>query len=202
VSEYKLLSDNPVESTLEYIKTFANYDVNKMKTYKYDLYQKRFLEWKDNCSYKDRNDKVAKITPQSLLKAIKDVDFYVNVFKGLVISTAVIILLLVLELHTVSTVRKEQRAACCMSALLCLRRILSLAACGFWGAGLYFMYSYDGVREIKALANNHCTNDKILHATFKDMESYLKATQLKENQYLMIGCISLVALTLLVSVLC
>ena len=102
-----MLSDNPVKSTLEYIKTFANYDVNKMKTYKYDLYQKRFLEWKDNCSYKDRNDKVAKITPQSLLKAIKDVDFYVNVFKGLVISTAVIILLLVLELHTVSTVRKE-----------------------------------------------------------------------------------------------
>ena len=89
-----------------------------------------------------------------------------------------------------------------MSALLCLRRVLSLTACGFWGAGLYFMYSYDGVREIRALANNHCTNDKILHATFKDMESYLKATQLKESQYLMIGCISLVALTLLVSVVC
>ena len=107
MSEYKLLIDNPVGSTLEYIKTFANYDVSKMKSYKYDLYQKRFLEWKDSCSYQDKNDKAAKITPESLLKAIRDVDLYVNVFKGLVISTAVIILLLVLELHTVSTVRKE-----------------------------------------------------------------------------------------------
>lgn len=97
ISELELIKDNLPTSDYAWVKQWgeARYDFKKHmgKHTGYTMYQKRYLEWYENCEYIGKNGKKDQITAKELVVAVEHADaliFWIEFLWGLMQANIVI----------------------------------------------------------------------------------------------------------------